>query len=96
MKTLAALVFTLTLAAAPAMAVAQSTQDPNAPAQNASQLNDEAARHSAHAQSAKTKQKLNKNAEKADKKAAKKESKVAKDQQKAADANAAARTGQPQ
>ena len=90
MKSFHTAVLTLTLVGAPVAALAlQSSQDPNAPAQNASQLNN-AAHHTARAENAKEKSKLNKKAAKADRKAAKKESKVEKDQQKAADANAAA------
>ena len=95
MKSFQTAVLALSLLAPVAALALQSSQDPNAPAQNASQLNNEAAHHSAKAENAKEKQKLNKKAEKADKKAAKKESKVEKDQKKAADANAAA-SGQPQ
>ena len=95
MKNFQTAVLALSLLGAPAAALAlQSSQDPNAPAQNASQLNSEAAHHSAKAEHAKQKQKLNKNAEKADKKAAKKESKAEKDQRKAADANSAASSPQ--
>ena len=94
MKILPTLVLSLTLAATPVLALArQSNQDPNAPAQNASQLNNEAQQNKANADSAKMREKRSKKAAKADKKAAKKESKAAKDQKKAADANAAA---QPQ
>ncbi len=96
MKTLQTAALALSLLAAPVAALAlQSSQNPNAPAQNASQLNSEAAHNRATTEADKHRAKMHKKAEKADKKAAKKEAKIEKDQQKAADANAAA-SGHPQ
>ncbi len=93
MKTLPALLLSATLLVPIAAIAAQSGQDPNAPAQNAATLNNEAQQNKMNEKSAKAEQKRSKKARKADQKAAKKESKVEGDQKKAADANAAA---QPQ
>lgn len=93
MKTFPKFVLSLTLLATPALLLtAQTTQDPNAPAQNTSQLQSQAQQNKAAADSAKAQEKRSKKAANADKNAAKKESKAAKDQKKAADANAAAQS----
>ena len=75
-------------------ALAQQTPDPNAPAQNQSSLQQEAAQNKARAKHARSSEKASKKAAKADAKAAKKESKVAGAQKKAANANAKADTPQ--